>query len=320
MTLIITYGLMFFAILILGTISGIFSERVGIVNIAINGFLIFGAISYLYISEFLWKAITGGNSELKISAWYQIIATLFSAILTSLFAVLFGFATIKLKSEQTISGFAMNILAVGIAALLIIVLTKLQGQGSQIASRYKTELALSGAPADWRNIISFKLFIAIIVSVSAWFALRKTKWGLRFRSIGENPQAADVAGINVNKTKWQGIIIAGFVAGIGGSIFAEMNSAEFSVTHDVQGLGYIALAIMITSRWKVSLSILVSLFFSLLLSTSFFGVSLFGAGFSKYKELFYTLPYIITLVIMVFGSKGSVGPAAAGVPYDKSKR
>ncbi|RIV16641.1 ABC transporter permease [Mycoplasmopsis gallopavonis] len=315
MELVLSYTFFFLCILLLGTIAGIFSERVGIVNIAINGFMVFGTLMYIAISVVFQKLIGNqGGSE-----WNQIWITLFAGGLTSLFALLFGFATIKLKSEQTISGFAINLLSAGVAALLILVLLKFQNAGTVLTFNGRSELAL-GPSTSWKNIISFKLLVTIIITVASWYALRKTKWGLRFRAIGENPQAADVAGVNVNKTKWQGILISGFIAGISGALYAQTNIASFSITKDVQGLGYIALSIMITGRWKVTLSVLVSFFFSLLLAISFYGVSLFPADFVKYKDLFNILPYALTLILMLVSSKNSYGPAAAGIPYDKSQR
>ncbi|WP_426461366.1 ABC transporter permease [Mycoplasma hafezii] len=314
MELVISYTGFFFCLLILGTISGIFSERVGIVNIAINGFMVFGALMYTAISILMFKTSgTYGNS------WNQIWLTIVAALLTAVFALLFGFATIKLKSDQTISGFAINILSGGITAVLILVFLKVTDSGINLSFPGRQELALA-PETSWKNLISFKLVITIIIVIASWFALRKTRWGLRFRAIGENPQAADVAGVNVNKAKWQGVLLAGFIAGIAGAIYAQSNISAFSITKDVQGLGFIALAIMITSRWKVSLSIITSVFFSFLLSLSFYGVTLFGTGFQAYRDLFSMLPYIITLIIMIATSKKSVGPAAAGIPYDKSKR
>ncbi|VEU70150.1 ABC transporter permease [Mycoplasmopsis glycophila] len=313
METILAFSFFFFCILILGTISGIFSERAGIVNIAINGFMVFGAIMYAAINVFVQKLFPDFSSS-----WHQIWLTILAGGLTSLFALLFGFATIKLKSEQTISGFAINVLSIGIVSVLVLILLKVQESGIALSFNIK-ELAL-GTETSWKNIISFKFFATVIIIFASWFALRKTRWGLRFRSIGENPQAADVAGINVNKIKWEAVLLAGFIAGFAGALYSQFNIGAFSVNKDVQGLGYIALAIMITAKWRVSLSVVVALFFSVLLSFSFCGISLFGSGFRPYKDLLSILPYLITLIIMLFTSKNSSGPAAAGIPYNKSKR
>ncbi|WP_117275615.1 ABC transporter permease [Mycoplasmopsis edwardii] len=315
MELIIGYTFFFFSILLLGTISGIFSERAGIVNIAINGFMVFGAAMYSIFSVIFTDTFEITN------IWTQIPLTLLAAVSTLLFGLLFGLATIKFKSDQTISGFAINILATGIAAIVVLFLTtRIQKVGTIIELRNRPELAMSSATGTWENLVSLKLVIVIVVAAVSWFALRKTRWGLRFRSVGENPQAADVAGINVNKIKWQALAIAGFIAGMAGSIFAQSQISFFSLTKDVQGFGFIALAIMITGRWRISFSILISLFFSFLLAFSFYGVNVLGESLSRYRDMFAIIPYAITLIIMIASSKNTYGPAAAGIPYDKTKR
>ncbi|EIE39637.1 sugar abc transporter permease protein [Mycoplasmopsis canis UF31] len=315
MELILGYTFFFFTLLLLGTISGIFSERAGIVNIAINGFMVFGAAIYSVFSVIFTDFLN------ITSMWSQIPLTILAGLVTLLFGMLFGLATVKFKSDQTISGFAINILAAGIAAMVILFLTtRVQKAGSVIVLGGREELALSSSIGTYKNIVSLKLVIVVIVALGSWFALRKTRWGLRFRSVGENPQAADVAGINVNKIKWQALAIAGFIAGIAGSIFAQSQINFFSLTKDVQGFGFIALAIMITSRWKITYSVIISLFFSFLLAFSFYGVNVLGESLSRYRDLLAMIPYVITLIIMIASSKNSYGPAAAGIPYDKTKR
>ncbi|SJZ49125.1 ABC transporter permease [Mycoplasmopsis verecunda] len=311
---IITFAIFYFSILVLGSISGIFSERAGIVNIAIAGFMVFGATMYMLFSYILTVIILGGHGG---SIWFQIPLTIIAVLCSGVFSLLFGYATIKLKSDQTISGFAINILSTGIATLLVFVLVTLQNS-STFQFYNRTELALSGSLLKYQNILSFRTVMTVTIIISSWFVIRKTRWGLRFRSIGENPQAADVAGINVNKVKWQAVITAGMIAGIAGAFFAQAQPAVFSNTYDTNGFGFLALAIMITARWRVTLSVIISLFFSILLSISFNGTGLTSdqalLGYLR------SLPYIVTLIIMMLTAKNSAGPAAAGVPYDKSKR
>ncbi|MHA0273010.1 ABC transporter permease [Mycoplasma sp. 48589B] len=320
METIIVFAVFFFCVLMLGTISGIFSERAGIVNIAINGFIIFGAIMYLVGSVIVSDIIFDPNDpdSLSKSPYWQIPLTIISVLMTMLFSLLFGFATIKLKADQTISGFAINVFAAGIASILILVLTTLQGGGVFVQLRGRNELAYEPSLTNYGNILSFKTFISIIVIAISWFALRKTRWGLRFRAIGENPQAADVAGINVNKIKWEAVLLAGAIAGLAGTFFAVINTSEFSLTKEVNGYGYLALAIMITSRWRISISLIVTALFSLMMSFSYYGIQFLDSP--QYADLLKAVPYAVTLVIMIFTSKTNSGPAAAGIPYDKSKR
>ncbi|QNM93533.1 ABC transporter permease [Mycoplasma sp. Pen4] len=328
MEIVVSYAVFYFCILILGTISGIFSERGGIVNIAINGFILFGAIMYMLFSAILnnifYDKVGNGYTPQTISDYWQIPVTLISIGATILFTLLFGFTTIKLKSDQTISGFAINILALGIASILILVITTNKNlfpmQDATVSIKGRNELAYDTSIGTYGNILSFKSIVTIVVVAISWFTLNKTRWGLRFRAIGENPQAADVAGVNVNKLKWQGIIIAGAIAGLAGTFFAQGFASTISSTKDVAGLGYLALAIMITSRWKIAISVVVSAFFAFLYSLSFYASGILPSKILPYFDLFKAFPYFITLLIMVFTSKTAVGPAAAGIPYDKSKR
>ncbi|WAM04738.1 ABC transporter permease subunit [Mycoplasmopsis cynos] len=130
---------------------------------------------------------------LKItSMWSQIALTVITVLGTMLFGLLFGLATVKLKSDQTISGFAINILALGVVSVVVLYITsRHQGGGTTIDSILKRrELAWSSEVGSFKNIISLKTFLVIIIAFGSWFALRKTRWGLRFRSVGENPQAS----------------------------------------------------------------------------------------------------------------------------------
>ncbi|TNK82856.1 ABC transporter permease [Mycoplasmopsis pullorum] len=307
-----------FCILFLGTLSGIFSERAGIVNIAINGFIIFGATMYALITYIFTDKF--GN-QTAISPWWQILTSPLAALLTGAFAMVFGYTTIKLKSDQTISGFAMNVLVAGIALLIFLSIRSAQGEGHVVSFRKTNELAIGKSFTNISNLISYKTFVVIAIGIAAFFALKFTRWGVRFRSVGENPQASDVAGINVLRMKWQGIFISGFIAGMAGAIYSQIRIDTVSTTGDVQGLGFLALAIMITSQWKVHWAALISLMFSLLYGFSYYGItSIQALNNLKIRELFYTLPFLTTLVIMIFTSKRSFGPAAAGIPYDKSQR
>ncbi|QZE12287.1 ABC transporter permease [Mycoplasma sp. Ms02] len=309
-------GWLIFVILLLGTISGIYSERAGIVNIAINGFMILGAVSYTIISVIGTNII---NDKQPISMWHQIYTIPLAGLITGIFGLVFGFATIKLKSDQSISGFAINILALGIGAVTLLSLRLFQNEGTAVTNYSSPELAWEQSTISLKNIVSYKTVLLIIVAAVSFFSLWKTKWGLRFRAVGENPQAVDVAGINVYKIKWQATFICAVIAGIGGAIFAVSNLTEFSITKNPRGLGFLALAIMITSRWKVTYAILVSFVFAMLSSISIYGITQVKA-IATFKDLFSLIPFVIVFGILLSSRKGSVGPAAAGIPYDKSKR
>ncbi|WP_033161358.1 ABC transporter permease [[Mycoplasma] collis] len=295
-----------FCIISLSSLSGLFSEKVGIVNIAIESMIIIGATFYLMLSHLLKTT----------NPWFQIPLFMAASLATGLFALLHGIITIRLKGDHIISGVALNLLAPAIALILL----KLVGVSNRFESNLN-ELALSSNVInDWKNIISFKLFLVIFIFIIAIVLLNKTKWGLRLKSIGENPQAADVAGINVNSFKWQGVFISGLLAGIAGSIFGQLRGIAFSA--NAEGLGFLALTVLIMSQWKPSIILVVSILFSLIYST---GLSLStGQGafvaLKDYGKFFNALPFFITLIILFATSKKIQMPAALGIPYDKSLR
>lgn len=312
---VVIFATLIFCVLLLGSISGIFSERVGIVNIAINGFVVFGAFITCFISFILTDLIF---DQSQISMWFQIPITFLAALATGIFALIFGFMTIKLKGNQTVAGFAISLLITGISAFGVYILRTKQGAG--ILQNYgTTELTLNPSPNSWENLVSWKIFITIIIVVISIFVMQKTRWGLRFKSIGENPQAADVAGINVSRMKWQGVFISGLIAGVAGSIFVQMQWTLFVKSIDVQGLGFMALSIMITSQWKIHYSVFVSMIFAFLYSWSFYGV-IEIVEIKRYGALFQAVPYVVTIVALIAFSKRTVSPEALGVPYYKSKR
>ncbi|WP_245601771.1 ABC transporter permease [Mycoplasmopsis opalescens] len=303
----------FFCIFSLAAISGLFCEKAGIVNIGINGMMVVGTAAYLSFADVISKVVPGG--EQSASAWFTIPGTIVAMVSAALFALLHGYATIKLKSEHTISGFAINLLAFGVAIILL----EIFGNNNKKPANTIEHLQWSVNVGSniLLDLISFKLVITILVIVFGSFALYKTKWGLRFRSIGENPQAADVAGINVYKIKWQGIIISGAIAGLSGSIFGAKLGETFN--GDVRGYGYLALAIMIMGHWNIFIVSAIALAFSFLYALSSSSVG-FIPALRAYRGLLDTTPYILSLIVIMVTARRSHAPAAAGKVYDKSVR
>ncbi|WP_036456794.1 ABC transporter permease [Mycoplasmopsis lipofaciens] len=300
----------YFCIFAVSAIGGMFTERSGIVNIGINGVMIIGAVTYLVITQIMSKIFP---IDIQKSMFWQLLLFPISGLVGMLFSTLLGFATIKLKSDHTISGFAINLLAFGIALILLIIF----GNNTNTPNNNVTEMAayveVSGTKFE---IISLKLVITILIVIISYLMLYKTAWGLRFRSVGENPNASDVAGINVNSIKWQGVLISGFLSGLAGSFFAQ--SSRLSFTGEVNGLGYLALAIMIMGQWNVWLITLSSFVYSLLFGLA--DLSGYVKSVEAFAYLFRTIPYLGTLIMVIIMGKKTRAPAAAGIIYDKSKR
>lgn len=309
---ITTLTIMYFGFLSLTSIASIISERVGIVNIGINGTMVFGATIYMiFASIFTNQGATTG------SPWLQIPLFIISSLSGAAFSALHGYATIKLKANQIISGIALNILAPALTLTILFVF------GTAGRLNYDVpELALgNSARNELSSIISLSTFVSIIAIVITWIMLNKTKWGLRLKSIGENPQAADAAGINVNSFKWQGVIISGILAGLAGAMFmTSTRTSGTSFKGSVEGLGYLALAIMIIGRWKILPALLASATFALLLGVSYTFPTFVSKEYESYRYIVLAIPYLGTLIAMTIFGKKSFGPKAAGIPYDKSLR
>ncbi|MDQ0514311.1 ABC-type uncharacterized transport system permease subunit [Mycoplasmoides fastidiosum] len=300
-------SILFFCILTIAAIAALFSERVGIVNIAVDGGMIFAAAFYGIFAQIF-------SSE---SIWVQLPLYLVAIIAGIIFSLLQNLLVIKLKADQIIAGIAMNLLAFGIAIIFLLVL----GTSSRF-SLVTPELALAqnAIAGNWGNILSLKLILTIVIIGCAWFGLSKTKWGLRLKSIGENPQAAAVVGINVNSYKYQGTIISGALSGLAGAIYIDYVGSNFAA--NVQGLGFLGLAILIIGQWKVWSIVLAGFGFSLLYSL---GIVLgTGVGALKplenYSHFFFIIPYLFTIIVLALTSKHSLGPKAVGKNYDKQAR
>ncbi|MCK4551328.1 MAG: ABC transporter permease [Tenericutes bacterium] len=313
--------------LLLGALAGMFSERSGIINIALEGIMIVGS---LFAGVFLSGAII--NSALAENAPQLIvfITMIVSGLAGLIFSLLLAFAAIKLKANQVISGTALNIFAPAFSVLLIYALTYTGNSKIPFPDLINLNAEAFGIDstniADWVNTLLFKnlyltTILSIVILIIAFTVLYKTKFGLRLRACGEHPQAADSVGINVIKMRYTGVAISGFLAGIGGFAFAMANGSVHQ--SDVLGYGFLALAVMIFGNWKPFRILFAALFFSffktiaVLASTISF---LPTFGLIKVENLYKMLPYILTLVVLAFTSKKSRAPKAEGIPYDPGKR
>ncbi|MXR23037.1 ABC transporter permease [Mesomycoplasma flocculare] len=293
---ILTLFFLFFSIITTGSIAGLYSEKTGIVNIAINGIMIIGATIYGFFSILI------GISNMAI----QLLLIPLAALFSGLFALLHGFITIKLKGNHIISGVALNILAPAISFVLL----KIYGNNNRFES-IANELAF-GQNKEFLNIFSLKLFIVTSLIIITWFIFAKTKLGLRISAIGENPHAAAVAGINVNRLKWFGVFLSGIIGGIAGSFYFQYAGSTFR--GNVQGLGFLSLTILIMGRWKVVFIVISGLIFPFLYTLS---INLAG-NFGNFLPIVEASPYLFTIILLMLSSKKDLAPKALGIPYDKS--
>ena len=311
---------MFFAIpLLIVALGGMFSERGGVVNIALEGIMIFGAFTGVVFIDTVQKSGAAINGQLLL-----LLAVLVSAAVGAAVSLTHAYAAINLKADQVISGTAINMLA---PAFAIFVGRRISAKGTQQVHfedwfRFESVPILGKIPV--LGDLFFKnayltTYIGFTILLVSWILLMKTRFGLRLRSCGEHPQAADSVGINVYKMRYLGVVISGILAGAGGLVFVIPTSREFNAT--VSGYGFLALAVLIFGQWK-PLRILGAAFFFGLLKA----VAASSSGLPILKDLsisayFYKMmPYIITLVVLTFTSKNSQAPRSEGVPYDKGGR
>ena len=324
--IIISSTIVFAIPLLLGALAGMFSERSGVINIALEGIMIIGS---LFAAVFLSTLV--GDTEWAINhpQMAVFVSILVSGVAGGLFSLLLAYASIKLKANQVISGTALNIFAPAFAILLAY---SVYGTTSDISiPRFVriTPVLLGWNVSEWPSWIYTIVFkglflttpVAIILLVVSFVVLYKTKFGLRLRACGEHPSAADSVGVKVIRMRYIGVAISGFLAGIGGFAFSLVNG----LTHnpDVLGYGFLALAVMIFGNWKPFRILFAALFFSFFKTIAVVSSTLdfFPTFGLRYVEnLYFILPYVITLLVLVFTSKQSRAPKAEGIPYDPGKR
>ncbi|MDR0675162.1 MAG: ABC transporter permease [Mycoplasmataceae bacterium] len=297
--------LMFTAILLAGSLSGYLSERVGIVNIGIDGMMCIGALFFgIYSSPML------GMSDLGFGMLiFPIFLTMIS---TTLMGALHAFATIKLKANHIISGTAINMMGLSFATFLNSALANSLYNGATKLQSGFVSFDYLGNGIYLSSIILFS--IILIIAGCIYIFMRYTKIGLRYNAIGENPNAVDAQGINVIKYQWIGVLLSSAMAGLAGALFL-FNAGQFA--GNTAGLGFLALAIMVAGGWKIEWITLISICFALFTSLSSTNI-LTNMGVPK--EIAFSLPYAITIVVLIAFSKRNMAPAHDGIPFDKTKR
>ena len=322
---ILAATILFAVPLLLVALGGMFSERSGIINIALEGIMIIGALfGTLYLRA---ADISGFGASSPQAA--MLIAILVAAVCGAVFSLLLAFASINLKADQTIGGTALNMLA---PAFAITLTWAIQGQGQTSifiptwTRITQSSLGIETADNFIQNFL-FKNFylttpIAILLFVAAVILLYKTRFGLRLRACGEHPQAADSVGINVYRMRYAGVFISGILGGIGGLAYTLAAGSAFQST--VAGYGFLALAVMIFGNWKPLNILGASLFFALFkILGSYSGSIPFLPKFETVKAseyIYLMLPYIVTMILLILTSKKSRAPKAEGIPYDKGAR
>lgn len=306
---------MFFAIpLLIVALGGMFAERSGVINIALEGIMVMGAFISISFINIMQGSMSG---QLLI-----ILAILVAALSGGIFSLLHAFASINLKADQTISGTALNMFA---PAFAIFVARMVQGiQQIQFTDSFHiAKVPVLGDIPVIGNLFFqncyITTYIGLAIFIVAAVTIQYTRFGLRLRSCGEHPQAADSVGINVYKIRYAGVIISGALAGIGGLVFVVPTSTNFNAS--VAGYGFLALAVLIFGQWRSSRILGAAFFFGIMktLASTYSGIP-WVKDLPIPNEIYKMIPYIATLIVLVFSSKNSQAPRAEGIPYDKGSR
>ncbi len=302
--------------LALVALGALFSERSGVINIALEGIMIMGGFVGAITIHLLEE-----NAHLPIQT-VALIGLLVGAIIGIIFSLLHAFAAINMKANQIISATALNMFAPAFAiftARIIFGTQRVPIGDSYIITRVPGLASIPIIGDIFFQGAYLSTLLGIFIFIIAVIVLYKTKQGLRLRSCGENPQAADSLGINIYKLRYVGVMVSGALAGMGGVIFVLSFSTSFNAT--VAGFGFLALAVLIFGNWNPKRIIMAAFFFGFMrVISSTKSVIPFLNDLGLEDEIYLMLPYIATLVVLAFVSKNSAAPRAAGEPYDPGKR
>lgn len=306
-------ALMFAVPIIIAALGGLFSERSGIVNVALEGIMMVGAFTAASITVILEAPLPG------IAPWIGMMA---AVIAGTVYSTLHAAASINLKADQVVSGTALNILAGGVTIYLCQIFFR-----QQRTRAFNTGLAKESVPVlkdipvlgdMFFDGVYPTFYVALILVVATWFVVFKTPLGLRLRACGEHPQAAASMGISVYGMRYFGVLASGALAGLAGGVMVLTQDIQYTIT-SIHGTGFIALGSLIFGKWSPWGVLGAGLFFGFSQALSLYAKDIpFLSGLPQ--EFFYFMPYVLTVLALIVFSGRSVGPKAAGEIYDAGKR
>ncbi|MCT4565666.1 MAG: ABC transporter permease [Maledivibacter sp.] len=313
MSIIIPLMLTSAAPIISTSIGGLFSERSGVFNIGLEGLMMVGAFTAATVTVLV------EGSFGAMSPWIGMLAGIITG---GLFSIIHAYVSINLRADQVISGTAINLLGAGLTIYLCEIIFDQQRTVAFMNGIKKQDiLVLSDIPVLGKLFfqkVHSTSYIVILIALVVWYIVYKTPFGLRLRAVGEHPGAADSMGINVYKMRYIGVILSGMFAGLGGSIMVLTQDIQYTYA-TIHGTGFIALAALIFGKWHPLGVVGAGIFFGF---SQALGIVAYQIPFlSKLpQEFFWAFPYILTVIALVVFSGKSVGPRAAGKPYEKGER
>ncbi len=301
MSEILTFALLFSTIrlatpLIFAALGGMFSERSGVINIALEGLMLAGAFTAAVATYELSNPYLGFAAGIAAGA---------------LLAAIFAVALIKFEADQVVAGFAINLLMLGLPAVISSAIYDSSGSTQQIAKDFLLPELFNRIP-----VVSILAFALVPVS---WYVLYKTPFGLRLRAVGENPAAADAAGVNVNRLRYACVILSGALAAAGGAYLSIGQSSLFT-RGMTAGRGFIALAALILAKWKPVPVMFACLFFGFTEALTIpLGNLKMSSGDPVPVQFIQIIPYVLTIIVLAGFIGLSRAPKALGIPYSKEK-
>lgn len=276
--------------LIFAALGGMFSERAGVINIALEGLMLAGAFTAAVVTYELNNPYIGFLAGMAVGA---------------VVALIFAIAVIKFEADQVVTGFAISLLMLGLPAVISSRIYDSAGSTQQIAKEFLLP--------DFYNRISIASLLAFAMIPICWYVLYKTPFGLRIRAVGENPEAADAAGVNVIKLRYTAVIISGILAAAGGAYLSIGQSSLFT-RGMTAGRGYIALAALILAKWKPVPVLFACLFFGF---TEALSIQVQGMIEDVPVQFIQMIPYVLTIIVLAGFIGLSRAPKALGTPYRK---
>ncbi len=304
--------------LLLAALGGVFSERGGVVNIALEGIMLFGA--FLGTLSVFFLQDSGISAQVLL-----LVGMVAAAAAGAVYSLLLAVAAVSLKANQTIAGTALNMLVPAVMLLLCKTLFDSDGIATEVYFFIPEVPVLSDIPVLGELFFTktyATVYLGLVLMILSSILLYKTRFGLRLRACGEHPQAADSVGINVYRIRYAGVVISGILGGIGGFFYVVgvMNGNSNGYT-GVAGFGFLALAVMIFGQWQPGKILIASILFAFFRTVAYSVpmipiLSSIPVDNSYYKML----PYIVTIVVLIFTSRSGKAPKARGVVYDKGQR
>ena len=293
--------------LLFAALGGLFSERSGVVNIALEGIILFGAMAAAITAQLIEAPVLAANPTARVpyAPWIGVLAGM---LLGGVIGWVHAVVSIRYRADQIISGTAINLMAIGIPAVVL----------SGLYNNTATSTPIRNRLPQWElfgiDQLAFSplVYLAFLLVPLTWFVVFRTPFGLRLRSVGEHPAAADSLGVNVFRMRYAGVVISGMLAGLGGAYLSIGNLNQF-VSEMSGGRGFIALAALIFGKWHPLGVLGATLLFGAFQATEV----LLGGGNLLPPTLVQSLPYVLTMMVLAGFVGRSIAPKAAGKPFVK---